>query len=149
MSETQHPMEGMTGGSSLDALPYDIGHMLAEVFEVMAIGIDLIGVAIIIFGFNIALLKLLGALRHGAGLLKGLGNIAEARRTLGAYILTGIEFMIASDIIHTVITREFTDLLFVGLLVLIRTAISFFLGKEVAELEHKEAAQTQGQVASA
>ena len=43
--------------------------------------------------------------------------------------------MIASDIIHTVITRELMDLLFVGLLVLIRTAISFFLGKEVAELE--------------
>jgi uncharacterized membrane protein len=74
-------------------------------------------------------------------LRKGLGNIAEARQTLGAYILTGIEFMIASDIIHTVITRELTDLLFVGLLVVIRTAISFFLGKEVAELEHREAAR--------
>ncbi|GAB5457858.1 MAG: DUF1622 domain-containing protein [Henriciella sp.] len=131
-------MEGMTGGSSLDALPFEIGHTLGEVFEVMAVGIDLIGVAIIIFGFNIALLKLIGALLKGAGLSKELGNIAQARRTLGAYILTGIEFMIASDIIHTVITRELTDLLFVGLLVLIRTAISFFLAKEVAELaQHK------------
>lgn len=141
MSSNTHPMEGMTGGSSLDSLPFEIGPVLAEVFEVMAVGIDLIGVAIIIFGFNIALLKLIGALLHGAGLRKGLGNIAEARRTLGAYILTGIEFMIASDIIHTVITREFTDLLFVGLLVIIRTAISFFLGREVAELEHQEAAR--------
>jgi uncharacterized membrane protein len=131
-------MEGMTGGSSLDALPFEIGPMLAEVFEVMAVGIDLIGVAIIIFGFNVALLKLLSALLQGAGLRRGLGNIAEARRTLGAYILTGIEFMIASDIIHTVITRELTDLIFVGLLVVIRTAISFFLGKEIAELEHRE-----------
>ncbi|WOR15509.1 DUF1622 domain-containing protein [Hyphomonas sp. FCG-A18] len=138
MSGSEHPMEGMTGGSSLDALPFEIGPMLAEVFEVMAVGIDLIGVAIIIFGFNVALLKLLSALLQGAGLRRGLGNIAEARRTLGAYILTGIEFMIASDIIHTVITRELTDLIFVGLLVVIRTAISFFLGKEIAELEHRE-----------
>jgi len=128
-------MEEMTGGTSLDVLPYQIGHQLGEVLEVMAVGIDLIGVAIIIFGFNVALLKLGSAVLHGAGLFKRLGNIADARRTLGAYILTGIEFMIASDIIHTVITRELTDLLFVGLLVLIRTAISFFLGKEVAELE--------------
>ncbi len=125
----------MTGGTSLEVLPYGIGHQLSEVLEVMAVGIDLIGVAIIIFGFNVALLKLGAALLHGAGLFKRLGNIADARRTLGAYILTGIEFMIASDIIHTVITRELMDLLFVGLLVLIRTAISFFLGKEVAELE--------------
>lgn len=134
-SAAAHPMEGMTGGSSLDALPFEIGPMLAETLEVMAVGIDLIGVAIIIFGFNIALLKLIAALLKGAGLFRRLGNIADARRTLGSYILTGIEFMIASDIIHTVITRELIDLLYVGLLVVIRTAISFFLGKEVAELE--------------
>lgn len=135
---TSHSMEGMTGGSTLDALPFEVGPLLGEILEVMAVGIDLIGVAIIIFGFNISLLKLLSALSHGAGLRKGLGNIADARRTLGAYILTGIEFMIASDIIHTVITRELIDLLYVGLLVLIRTAISFFLGKEIAELETKD-----------
>ena len=49
--------------------------------------------------------------------------------------------MIASDIIHTVITRELTDLIFVGLLVLIRTAISFFLGREIHEIQEGEAAQ--------
>jgi len=137
MSEEAH-IEGMTGGSSLEALPFEIGHSLGEGLEVMAIGNDLIGVAIIVFGFNVALIKLLGALGDGVGLRKSLGNIERVRTMLGAYILTGIEFMIASDIIHTVITREFTDLLFVGLLVVIRTAISFFLGKEVMELNDKK-----------
>ncbi|MEM9937788.1 MAG: DUF1622 domain-containing protein [Pseudomonadota bacterium] len=137
MSEEAH-IEGMTGGSSLEALPFEIGHSLGEVLEVMAVGIDLIGVAIIVFGFNVALIKLLGALGDGVGLRKSLGNIERVRTMLGAYILTGVEFMIASDIIHTVITREFTDLLFVGLLVVIRTAISFFLGKEVMELNDKK-----------
>ncbi|MEO0549388.1 MAG: DUF1622 domain-containing protein [Pseudomonadota bacterium] len=137
MSEEAH-IEGMTGGSSLEALPFEIGRSLGEVLEVMAVGIDLIGVAIIVFGFNVALIKLLGALGDGVGLRKSLGNIERVRTMLGAYILTGIEFMIASDIIHTVITREFTDLLFVGLLVVIRTAISFFLGKEVMELNDKK-----------
>lgn len=140
MAQTGH-IEGMTGGSSLDALPFDIGHSLAEILEVMAVGIDLIGVGIIVFGFNIALIKLIGALGMGVGLRKSLGNIERVRTMLGAYILTGIEFMIASDIIHTVITREFTDLLFVGLLVIIRTAISFFLGKEVMELHEKDTAR--------
>jgi len=130
-----HGLDAMTGGSSLDALPYELGHQIGEVLEVLAIGIDLIGVAIIIFGFNVALFRLIGGIAMGAGLRMDLGDIGIARRILGAYILTGIEFMIASDIIHTVITREFADLLFVGLLVIIRTAISYFLGKELAELE--------------
>ena len=43
---------------------------------------------------------------------------------------------------HTVITRELTDLIFVGLLVLIRTAISFFLGREIHEIEAPHANKT-------
>ena len=82
--------------------------------------------------------RLLAGLRHGIGLTRNLNNLSAARTILGTYILTGLEFMIASDIIHTVITRELTDLIFVGLLVLIRTAISFFLGREILELQHEQ-----------
>ena len=114
------------------------GEALLQFFNQFCIEnvLDLIGVAIIVFGFNVALIKLVAALGEGVGLRKslGVGNIERVRTMLGTYILTGIEFMIASDIIHTVITREFTDLLFVGLLVIIRTAISFFLGREIMEL---------------
>ena len=128
-------MMGMTGGSSLDFLPFGVGHPIAEGLEVVAAFIDLIGVAIILFGFAIAFTKLLAGFAHGIGLRRELMGIGSARNTLGVYILTGLEFMIASDIVHTVITRELSDLIFVGLLVLIRTAISFFLGRELMELE--------------
>ena len=132
--ETSHPMGGMTGGSSLDALPFGIGPHIAEALEYVAITIDLIGVSLILFGFVVSLLRLFGGFRDGVGFRQDLGGLKAARTTLGTYILTGLEFMIASDIVHTVITREFTDLLFVALLVGIRTAISFFLGKEIAEV---------------
>lgn len=128
-------MEDMTGGASLDFLPFGIGEPLANGLEMVAAVIDLIGVTIILFGFAVAMFRLLGSLSHGIGLRRELMGLNHARTTLAVYILTGLEFMIASDIIHTVITREFSDLLFVGLLVLIRTAISFFLGKEIMELE--------------
>ena len=132
-------MEDMTGGASLDFLPFGIGEPLAHGLETIAAAIDLIGVTIILFGFAVSMFRLLGSLSHGIGLRRELMGLNHARTTLAVYILTGLEFMIASDIIHTVITREFSDLLFVGLLVLIRTAISFFLGKEIMELEtHKE-----------
>ena len=138
-----HMMEGMTGGTSLEHLPFGLDEPVARTLEGLAICIDLIGVALILFGFFVALFCLLAGLRHGIGLTRNLGNLNAARTILGTYILTGLEFMIASDIVHTVITRELTDLIFVGLLVLIRTAISFFLGKEIHELrEHPKAPAT-------
>lgn len=135
-------MDGMTGGTSLEALPFGLDEPLLHVLEGLAICIDLIGVALILFGFFVALIRLIGGLRHGIGLKQNLGNLNTARAILGTYILTGLEFMIASDIVHTVITRELTDLIFVGLLVLIRTAISFFLGREIMELEHNQTPKT-------
>ncbi|MEL6415065.1 MAG: DUF1622 domain-containing protein [Pseudomonadota bacterium] len=138
-SEAQHVMEGMTGGTSLEHLPFGLDAPVLQALEGLAICIDLIGVALILFGFFVALFRLLGGLRHGIGLTSDLGNLNTARTILGTYILTGLEFMIASDIVHTVITRELTDLIFVGLLVLIRTAISFFLGREILEIQHAAA----------
>jgi len=134
-SEGGHAMDGMTGGTSLEHLPFGLDEPVMQTLEGLAICIDLIGVVLILFGFFVALFRLLAGLRHGVGIAKNLGNLNAARTILGTYILTGLEFMIASDIVHTVITRELTDLIFVGLLVLIRTAISFFLGREIHEIE--------------
>lgn len=142
VSETGHAMDGMTGGTSLEHLPFGLDAPVMHALEGLAICIDLIGVALILFGFFVALIRLLGGLRHGIGLTGNLGNLNTARTILGTYILTGLEFMIASDIVHTVITRELTDLIFVGLLVLIRTAISFFLGREILEIQHEDAKAT-------
>lgn len=107
-------------------------------FETLAIVIDLIGIAIILYGFTIALVQFLNAelsrLRSGGGVMS-----QSVRLTLGSYILLGIEFMIASDIIHTVISRELGDLIFVAALVAIRTAISYFLGKELEEARRESA----------
>ncbi|MCG8443198.1 MAG: DUF1622 domain-containing protein [Caulobacterales bacterium] len=111
--------------------------VLVHWLEHIAVGIDLIGVAIILFGFVVSLIKLLQCLAMGAGLRRGVGDLQDVRLQLGVYILVGIEFMIASDIIHTVLTRELSDLAFVGALVAIRTAISFFLGRELAEVRER------------
>ena len=138
-SESGHVMDGMTGGTSLEHLPFGLDAPVMHALEGLAICIDLIGVALILYGNFVELIRLVGGLRHGNGLSGNQGNLKTARTILGTYILTGLEFMIASDIVHTVITRELTDLIFVGLLVLIRTAISFFLGREILEIQHEHA----------
>ena len=56
------------------------------------------------------------------------------RVELGRYILAGLELFIVSDIIHTALSLALTDLLFLGLLVVIRAVISYFLDREMAEI---------------
>ncbi len=45
-----------------------------------------------------------------------------------------LELMIISDLFHTIISRSVDDLILVGGLVVIRTAISYFLNKEIQEV---------------
>lgn len=60
--------------------------------------------------------------------------INRERVELGRYILSGLELLIVSDIIHTALSLAMGDLLFLGLLVIIRSAISFFLDREIREI---------------
>lgn len=53
------------------------------------------------------------------------------RQELGSYILLGLEFMIAGDIIHTIIKPDKNALIVLGSIVAIRTVISYFLNREI------------------
>ena len=119
----------------------EVSWILAPVtpaLEVIASVIDLIGIAIVLLGFVRALFSFvkneIGRFRSNGGA----GCMHQVRIDLGTYILVGIEFMIASDIINTVLKRELADLAFVSALVAIRTAISFFLGRELAEVKQEK-----------
>jgi uncharacterized membrane protein len=103
--------------------------------EQVAVYIDIVGIGIVLYGFAIAMFGFVRAELARFKASPGQHTLQMVRIELGGYILTGIEFMIASDIVHTVLSRELMDLAFVSALVVIRTAISFFLGREVAELK--------------
>ncbi|CUH33003.1 hypothetical protein JSE7799_00961 [Jannaschia seosinensis] len=57
------------------------------------------------------------------------------RVELGRYILGGLELLIVSDIIHTALSLAMIDLVFLGLLVIIRSLISFFLDRELEQVK--------------
>ena len=63
----------------------------------------------------------------------GYGEDHQHRMELGRYILSALELLIVSDIIHTALSLALADLLFLGFLVLIRSMISFFLNREIRE----------------
>ena len=49
----------------------------------------------------------------------------------GSYLLLGLEFMIAADIIYTIAKPNTEGLITLGSIVAIRTVISYFLNKEI------------------
>ena len=108
---------------------------LIEVFEFVQTASDLIGLG----AMSVALL-VSGAwwLFHEFRLFGSRADMAkrglallDIRLFLGTYILFGLEFMIVSDLIHSFLKPELTSLASLGLLVVIRTMISFFLGREL------------------
>ena len=116
----------------------EILETIAPVVETISVLVDVVGIVLILIGA--------GKFVFSAGVVEveRLSGTACARRIrhnrveLGGYILAALEFMIVSDILHSVVTRELEDLYFLGLLVVIRTAISYFLGLELRESEIAE-----------
>lgn len=62
-------------------------------------------------------------------------NIRRLRATFGTYLLLGLEFLIASDILKTVLEPTLNELGILGGIVVLRTILSVFLNKEIKELE--------------
>ena len=53
------------------------------------------------------------------------------RQHLGSYLLLGLEFMIAADVIRTVARPDVKNLILLASIVAIRTVISYFLNREI------------------
>ena len=66
-----------------------------------------------------------------------LRKIQDIRCELGIYILLALDFLIASDIIHTITDLNQEQLVELSVMIVIRIAIGYFLGKEINEI-HEE-----------
>jgi uncharacterized membrane protein len=106
---------------------------LAHGLEWVISGIDLAAIAILLIGSLRFIAGFVTAEASGdaAGRVK---RIDRERMELGRYILSALELLIVSDIIHTALSLALADLLVLGLLVLIRSVISFFLDREIREI---------------
>ena len=101
--------------------------------EVFRSGVEQVGLAIDGGGVLIIVLGIL--LAAGRALWKpstALGRYRQFRQDLGRGILLGLEFLVAADIIRTVaVAPTLESVLVLGLIVLIRTFLSFALQLEV------------------
>ena len=99
---------------------------LSHIIEWIARGVELTGIAIIVVGTLIALGRYL--FRPGFGEQ----SYEILRREVGKSILLGLELLVAGDIIATVVIEPTMEsVLVLGLIVIIRTFLSFSLEVEL------------------
>lgn len=116
-----------------DLLGLDIQTVFLKLLNMIVVLINLMGVTVVLWGFVVAAIGFIRLKLHRHTTLFFLKEANKIRATLGVYILFGLEFMIAADIIHTFIRPTQEDLIVLGAIVAIRTVISFFLGREVED----------------
>lgn len=106
---------------------------MLEFATTVARGFEFAGIAAIVVGSLMALVRA-GAMSAGwGGAASGRDGIVPAfRRTLGRSILTGLELLVAADIIRTVaVEPTLQSVLVLGLIVVIRTFLSMSLQVEI------------------
>ena len=94
-------------------------------------GIGALGVIVIVLGVAGGLVRFI----RSELLFLRRGNVdndrKRLRQLLGCYLLLGLEFLIAADIIDTLMKPNVQDLIVLGAIVLIRTVISYSLNAEL------------------
>lgn len=112
--------------------------MLTHFLDFLATIISVASLLIVTYG---ALISIISFLKNELQRFTGkysTTNIRRIRATFGTYLLLGLEFLIASDILKTVLEPTLNELAILGGIVILRTILSIFLNKEIKELETEE-----------
>ncbi len=64
----------------------------------------------------------------------------EVRLFLGRYLALGLEFQLGADILSTAVAPTLDDVILLGAIAAIRTALNFFLSQELARERREETA---------
>lgn len=111
--------------------------MFTHFLNLLATIISVASLLIVTYGALIAIIQfLLNECKRFSGGYSTT-NIRKLRSVFGMYLLLGLEFLIASDILKTVLEPTMTELIILGGVVVVRTVLSVFLNKEIKQLEQE------------
>jgi len=104
--------------------------IIRSVIEWAALGIEILGAAVIVAGVaRVAITR--GTIRYLFKLHKP-GAYEAYKHEMGKSLLLGLEFLVAGDVVRTVaLDPTLTNVAVLGLLVLIRTFLSWSLAVEI------------------
>ena len=111
-------------------------HYAELILEIITTIIYISWIVVIIIGFSKAAFKFTKSIFTNK--LDSHIHQNKIRVLLWIYILLGLDFIIIADIIHSILSTEIQQWYALGMIVIIRIAIAYFLWKELQEIEEKK-----------
>ncbi len=111
---------------------------LVTVVGYLRLVVEAIGAAVVGFGVLATTLRYVLTL---VGLRDYTNN--EVRLYLGRYLALGLEFQLGADILSTAVAPTLDDVILLGAIATIRTALNYFLSQELAR-ERREVSAAPG-----
>lgn len=126
MSSLSRAAGGVPAGAA-QLLPEDL---LQSAVELLVRLVEAAGAVIIFVGAVIAFARFLYvSVRHR----RQPQRFVSVRLSLGRYLTLGLEFQLASDILRTAVAPTLLEIAQLAAIATIRTALNYFLGKEIKE----------------
>ena len=97
----------------------------------VALSLEILSVVLIIWGAAHSLFTLVTAHTRESGSVLPSPSGRRAFLMLGRYLLLGLEFTLAADVVHTAIAPSWDDIGKLGSIALIRTFLNFFLERDI------------------
>ena len=108
--------------------------MKLEIFNIIAVIVGAIGSMIIIWGVLITLFYfILKEIQHIKKKISALKEREEARFRFATYLLLGLDFILAADILYTLPYSNLDELYILAIIVAIRAVIGLVINKEMKE----------------
>ncbi|MER7832020.1 MULTISPECIES: DUF1622 domain-containing protein [unclassified Streptomyces] len=92
--------------------------------------VEAAGALIIFLGAVWAFVQFVKAGLRGRDRVAGFNRI---RLSLGRFLVLGLEFQLAGDVLRTAVAPSFTEIGQLAAIAAIRTALNYFLGREIAQ----------------
>lgn len=113
--------------------------LLSEAVDLLVRLVESVGAIVIFTGAAIAFIRFLVV----AITTRRAEGVVEVRLGLGRFLALGLEFQLAGDILSTAIAPTFREIGQLAAVAAIRTALNYFLSREIKE-EREEVEQQDG-----
>lgn len=108
---------------------------VVHILETLAFITGCVSMVVVLYGTLVSFLSFLkNEIRRISGKFS-YQRIRVLRADLGTYLLFGLEILIASDVLKTIIEPSFMELGILAGIVILRTVLSIFLNREINEIE--------------
>lgn len=96
-------------------------------------GLEIISALII----GVALIKLIANYAGSLGMSKVAITAEEARVGFGSSVAVALEILLGADVLATAVAPSWDDIGKLAAIAILRTALNYFLGRELKEMHHK------------